>query len=302
MSTDADLSPDDLTPEEAFSLLGDRTRVAILQALADAEREAWDNDATVSFSELYERIEANNTSQFAYHLDRLSGSFLTKTEAGYTLTFAGETVVRAIRAGTYHDRIEFEPVDLSGNCLACESDELEAIYETYLQVRCRDCETNLMTCSLTPQQVRDRTPEEVLASCDAAARIRYRLALAGVCEACSGRMKGTVRGVDGPAGDTHLHVSECVGCGMAVSMPVSMRLYHHPAVAGFLWNHGIDAVELPLWEQFGHVTYRCQTRVIQDDPFEAEVALAHGNEQLRATLEGNDLDVTRVERTMVREG
>lgn len=300
MSTDADLSAADLSPEDAFALLGDRTRVAILRALANVEREAWDNDATASFSELYERVEANNTSQFAYHLDKLSGSFLTKTEEGYTLTYAGETVVRAIRSGTYHDRIEFEPVDLSGHCVACGGERLEATYETYLQVRCHECGTNLLTCPLTPQQVRNRTPEEVLASCDAAAQTRYRLALADVCEACSGQTGGTVQRIDDLGEAMYLHVSTCDGCGHAVSMPVEMRLYYHPAVAGFLWDHGVDPDQIPFWERFGHVAERWQTDIVYEDPFEAVVTIPHGDERLRATMEGEDLDVTRVERTVVR--
>lgn len=300
MSTDADSSAD-LSPEEAFALLGDRTRVSILRALADAEREAWDNDATVSFSDLYERVDANNTSQFAYHLEKLTGVFLAKTDDGYTLTFAGETVVRAIRAGTYHDRIEFGPVALSGRCLACGSERLQAVYETFLEVRCPDCETTLLTCPLTPQQVRERTPEEVLSSCERVARTKYQLTLQGTCEECSGRTEGAIRRTDSPIGEVHIHVSECTGCGHAVSMPAAMALFHHPAVIGFLWDRGIDADEIPIWERLELLAEQWETNVVRMDPFEAEVTITQGDERLRATIEGDDLDVTRVERTVVRE-
>lgn len=302
MSADADLAAEGLSPEEAFALLGDRTRVAILRALADAEREAWDNDAAVSFSDLYEQVDANNTSQFAYHLDKLSGVFLTKTADGYTLTYAGEVVVRAIRAGTYHDRIEFGPVPVESHCIACEAETLEAVYETFLEVQCPDCGTKLLTCPLTPQQVRERTHEEVLSSCEVAARTRYRLALSGICEECSGRAEGSVRRIDSPVGEVHLHVSECTGCGHAVSMPPAMALFYHPAVVGFLWDHGIDADEIPLWERFARVVEQWETEVLRDDPFQAQVTITHGDERLQATIEGDDLDVTRVERTVVREG
>ena len=96
----------DLSPAEAFAIHGNDLRVDVLRALADAEREgAGPGDPYgLSFSELYERVDAESTAGFAYHLDRLAGTFVSRSESGYRLTDLGERIIRAILAGTYNER------------------------------------------------------------------------------------------------------------------------------------------------------------------------------------------------------
>ena len=62
-----------LAPDDAFELLGNETRVRILQTLGTA-------DEPVPFSELHDRVGLRDSGQFNYHLDRLVGHFLQKTD------------------------------------------------------------------------------------------------------------------------------------------------------------------------------------------------------------------------------
>lgn len=65
-----------LPPDEAFAVLGDESRIDILKSLGEA------NDQ-LSFSELYERVDTPDSGQFSYHLDKLLGHFVRKTDDGY---------------------------------------------------------------------------------------------------------------------------------------------------------------------------------------------------------------------------
>lgn len=55
-----------LSPDDAFTLLGNETRIEILQALWDVSDPHVDDDA-VSFSDLYERVGIEGTGNFNYH-------------------------------------------------------------------------------------------------------------------------------------------------------------------------------------------------------------------------------------------
>ncbi|MEF8884798.1 MAG: helix-turn-helix domain-containing protein, partial [Haloarculaceae archaeon] len=80
-------------PDEAFAALADDTRVDILRAL-------WsDEDQRATFSELREAVGMRDSGQFNYHLDKLVGRFVRKTDDGYELTLAGLYVNGAIEAG-----------------------------------------------------------------------------------------------------------------------------------------------------------------------------------------------------------
>lgn len=68
---------------DVFGLLSDETRLDILRAVASAQHE---NERTgvadLSFSELYDRVDVENTSKLSYHLGELTGTFLRKGERG----------------------------------------------------------------------------------------------------------------------------------------------------------------------------------------------------------------------------
>lgn len=75
MATAADEGGAGLSPDDAFGLLGNETRLAILQALGDAADP-------LSFSELRDRVWVSDSGQFNYHLDQLTGPFVGQTDEG----------------------------------------------------------------------------------------------------------------------------------------------------------------------------------------------------------------------------
>lgn len=298
MDSISESSEDDLSPDEAFAILGNELRVEILRTLWTEERaEDGQREPTgLSFSELCERVDATNSSQFSYHLDRLDGAFVRSTDEGYRLTRAGEKVVRAILAGTYNERPDFEPVELEGLCPACQATCFEARHEDeILVVRCTDCETRLLSYALSPQQVENRTPREVVESADRYVREEFAMAIGGVCAECAGKMTSHVRPSGEPLQDRYLEVAECEGCGHRLTAPVEARLTYHPAVIAFYWERGVDVTDEPFWGTFTRLhSEEWETECLSSEPYEFRVVISLDGDELRVELDG-DLEVRSVE-------
>jgi DNA-binding transcriptional ArsR family regulator len=79
-----------LPPDRALSLLSNETRIEILRVLAVAEEE------TVPFSTLRKRVGTDDSGQFNYHLNRLTGHYVQRTTDGYALCQAGIDALEAI--------------------------------------------------------------------------------------------------------------------------------------------------------------------------------------------------------------
>ncbi|MFQ3295876.1 MAG: DNA-binding transcriptional ArsR family regulator, partial [Halobacteriales archaeon] len=107
-------SIDHLDPAEAFAAIGNETRLAILEAIWEA------NERPVAFSDLRETVGMRDSAQFNYHLQQLTDGFVVKvdpneadprgtpssnrrSDGGYDLRNAGEKVVRSVLAGTFNE-------------------------------------------------------------------------------------------------------------------------------------------------------------------------------------------------------
>ena len=138
-AVDPDALPESLSPADAFALLGNDTRIQILRAMMDAEVHDI-HEPALSFSELYERVDVDDSAHFNYHLGKLVGHFLEKGDDGYRFRYAGRKVVRAVIAGSFNERAQLGPVDVEGSCIECGEAALQAEYaDEYLLVTCRSC-------------------------------------------------------------------------------------------------------------------------------------------------------------------
>lgn len=184
-----------LSPDEAFRLLGDGTRLAILRAV-------WDSEEPVSFSAIRERVGRPDSGQFNYHINRLRGPFLSKRDGGYRLTQAGREVVRAVLAGTITQRPETGPEPIDAPCAECGG-RLAVRYDEYATVECADCGATSMWNEFPPAGLDGRTPEEVATAFDRWTQHRFRLAMDGICPSCAAGTTTTLvaPGVDGGDGD-----------------------------------------------------------------------------------------------------
>lgn len=293
---------------EAFEILGNDTRLAILVALWEIkhldlpmpEQSEW----ALSFSELREAVGQPDSGQFNYHLDKLTGRFVEQTEAGYTLTQRAEQILRAIFAGTLADpaSLEAEPLDME--CFRCGEPTVLDYGDGMLIVRCTSCEgtfrrsddpSGLLTEKYRPPVgLANRTPEEFRRHGNIWDRHRILSMIEGVCPDCSGSVTTTLYVCD--AHDTDRTVCEHCETSFEIhslfACDVCKNFWHTPAwyiilteiaVLAFFHEHGLDPFEdeNPTDEILNAV----EVAVRDEEPIKLEVTVDLDGDRLTVTLD-----------------
>lgn len=278
----------------AIASLGDRRRLEILFALAEAERATGTMWQTMTFTELYDAVDLDSTSQFSYHLKRLVGPFLTETPDGYHLTYGGAKIARAIRSGEYESTPEFEDRAVDGVCAFCESESLVAtLADEQFLVRCRACDTTLVTDFFPRSQSRGRTPAEIVESFGHRIWSSFVQLRGNVCPECYGRVETSVEALNPDDGTRdrgeatrHSHVSACRECGFVITFPVEVAAAFHPSALGHFWEHGISLWEVPLWEFFEFVVSgTIATEVVSLEPVDIRFEITLGERTLALEMD-----------------
>lgn len=290
-----------------FALLSDDSRVDILRAVAAAQgelEEVNDGPATLSFSDIYDRVDVDNTSKLSYHLGELTGTLLRKTEVGYSFTYAGEKLARFVLSGNYERPADFGPTATAGVCPFCGESALEAsLHYQFFLVECAACERPVSNYTTTPAQARGRDADELVRSVKQNQATEYRQIRQGTCPECAGRLATTVREFAEsplPDGDPFLVLDRCDECLRTYNAPLSYGVAYHPASVAFHWDRGIDVATRGLWEFHEHLEAdRWTAEQVSTDPDEYEVTLRRGDDALRCRLDSS-ATVTRTER--VRRG
>jgi hypothetical protein len=301
MSNDASASEDSilqceecLPPADAFAIVGNETRLHILEAL-------WAADRPAAFSELRRSVGMRDSAQFNYHLDKLRGQFVRKTDHGYEFRQAGKAVVRAVLAGTYNQDPELEPFPVEGSCVACGGG-LQASYrdEAFL-IMCTECDRPHGTYPFPPGGLEDRDREEVLSAFNQRARHLSCLTADGVCPECNGRVTTEVIPADELDREGHpiseqevLVIHACQRCNNHIVSTVGLALLDDAEIVSFYRDHGIDLNTVRFWTLEWCISDH-YTEVLSRDPWRLRVTVPLGDEELRVTVDG-DLAVQHTER------
>lgn len=287
------MTPPDLTTDleqdvvDAIASLGNRQRLQILVALADRERELQEDGHVMTFTELYDAVDVDSTSQFSYHLDQLVDAFVAETAAGYRLTYGGSRIVRAIRSNLYESASAFADRPVDGACVFCSATDLLAtVVDERFVVRCGSCDATLVTDFFPRSQARHRTPSEIVASFGYRIWSTVVMLQGNLCPECYGRVDTRTDSHEHDGRSFVVHASTCRECGLVITLPVEVTAAFHPAALGFFWTHGISLFATPLWEFFRYVTSGAvRTEVAALDPLEATVELSLGDDTLRLALD-----------------
>jgi len=282
---------DCVDPAEAFSVVGNETRLSILE-------ELWRTDAdAMSFSDLRRAVGMRDSAQFNYHLGELTDHFVRKGEDGYELQHAGEKVVTAVVAGSITEKPHVEPFPVEGECFACGG-ALQGVYEDErLSIECVECGHQHGDYDFPPGGLTDRTPTEIAEAFDQRVRHLHCLAADGVCPECSGRMEHSIE----REGECCLGVPvrvehECQQCGHELCSAPGLRLLDHSEVVSFHRERGVRLDERPYWTLEWCVGEE-YTELVSEDPIRVELVAAIDGDELHVTIDG-DLDVVE---TAVRE-
>lgn len=293
--------PPSLSPEAAFGVLGDETRVRILHALGGTE-------GALAFSELFDRIEYKDSSNFSYHLEKLVGHFVEKTDDGYTLAQPGRRVVEAVLSGAVTDNPVVERTAIDRPCPFCQTNVEIAYRQEHVSLHCPDCygyqtrrdDTdeygsvfgNLGHLLLPPAGVRNRTPEEVLRAAEVWTATEMQSLYLGVCRRCSGAVTYDVEvcdaheltdGLCGACGHRFgaQFSATCSNCIFQMIAPMVTYLGPHPQMKRFLMDHDIEPFSS---EAFIFHTGSVEETRLTHEPFKATYSFSLANEQLSMTV------------------
>ncbi|MDX1746262.1 MAG: ArsR family transcriptional regulator [Halobacteriales archaeon] len=280
-----------LSPDVAFEILGEETRLSILRAV-------WAADTVpVAFSVLRRAVGSPDSGRFNYHLGKLDGPFLDSTGDGYTLTQAGREVVRAVMAGTVTVAPSVPSTTIDGRCPTCGG-VLEIRYDDQVTVACGDCGGTVMWNEFPPAGLADRSPSDIAWAFDRWVRRRFQLAADGICPNCASDMEKQLDGITPDASDdpeTVASLHTCPTCRYEARVPLAGHALSHPAVIAFFWEMEVDLTTLPYWEwreRFQNFT----TTVADTDPYTFQVAIPADHGTLTLTFDA-ELDVSAVERS-----
>ncbi len=307
-----------LAPGDAFSVLGNETRMEIIRLLAEA-------DGPVSFSELYERGSAVDSGNFTYHLDKLVGHFVEDTDEGYALRRAGERIVEAVVSGAVTETPVIDPTQVGWPCGKCGAQSVVSYREGRVAISCPECSGNygesvstddsvpadqrdgyLGGAPLPPAALEDRDARETLQAAHAWSFLEKIAMSHDICPRCSAGVERTLTACENhDASDElcqtcgrryqELITVECPNCPLIVKMPLPAAVHGYPQQLNFVTAHGFDPI-VPTAEQWAAMQDACDWEVLATDPLEAQITYSLDGHVLTVTVDEN-LDVVDVTET-----
>lgn len=280
-------------PEEAFTALADETRIAILRAL-------WGTEGHVAtFSKLREAVGIRDSGQFNYHLDKLLGLYVAKTDDGYELTEAGTEINGAIESGAYTMQASIEPIALDQSCLTC-GDRRTLYYEgETVRIECESCPIN-SEFVVPPSVFIDVDREAVPTVAGQYLRSMFNHLDAGFCWYCDGRVESVVEPAVDPSEDIPDDVSqsfvdklvdfpfvvyECNRCGVQSTTGLRHALLDRREVVEFHLDNGMDIDDRSIWEVANIGLDRAS--ILDREPVRAAVTYSLSDETLSLVVNEN---------------
>lgn len=305
---------------EAFKLLSDETRLAILLALWETHEPFSDADAP-SFSELLDRVDYDDSANFSYHLGKLEGVFVESTDDGYRLAQAGHKFVRAVIAGAGITETTLEPTEFGVDCWICGGSLAITYKNEHLYTVCRDCAGKfatdgrkppgtIMGFSFDPAGLANRTAGEIFAATVFRAMQKFTMQMGGLCPDCSGTVEASLH-----VCESHPSDGICSNCGRrdpiqarwvctvcknAGHGPPGGNLILHPRVVAFYAEHGLyvgyDATDLDAIMEYVEAMTSHDHELVSADPPRVRVTVRADGDELRLTVdeEMSVLDVEEV--------
>jgi hypothetical protein len=288
-----DESTETPTPEEVFGLVADETRFDILRAIRDAESDE------PSFAELREEAGVRDSGRFNYHLDKLTDRFVRKTDDGYELTYAGLRVLGAAISGVYTDADAVEPnVSPDYECVECGG-AVEASYDAgTLGLTCSECGLPSARFGVPPILVATTESDEQGSVFGRHLLTTIHQTVRGECTVCNARVECSLYDDFGEQFDIgeqyHGAIYECDECGLQATFDLATIAVDHPAVVGFLYEHGYDFRETPVW-RLGDL-FDFDSEVVSEDPKRVRATITVDDPASIAVTFDEDLTVVDHER------
>lgn len=312
MATDA--GPEGFTmisPEDAFAILGNEVRLEILQTLGVA-------DEPLAYSELFEYMDYDDPGNFSYHLDKLVGHFVGKSDDGYRLRRPGERVMEAVLSGAVTSDPVRDPIQTDWPCPFCSTGIEIGYQQERVTMYCPECpgiygqegpaeresleSGTLGAIPLPPAGVEDRTAAEMRRVAEIWTATSMQAIARGVCPRCSGAVDHSIHVCEDHDVNQRtcdrcgrrfgaMASASCTNCVFDMEAPVAGHLAVHPQVMAVMIENGVDPVAPE-----GNFPYAAvDETILSPDPFEARYTYTIDGDALTLTVNDNFpvVDVTR---------
>ena len=280
-------NPIDTDQTDAFDTLGHELRLSIIETLGARQRaNSWE-PVPMGFEELRRALGSQDSGRFNYHLDKLLGTYLDRTDAGYILTPAGFEVSSAILRGSYAN-VSPGPVEgpVDGDCPVCAAD-VTGVYEDGLfRIVCPE-HGNVFSNTVPPAVAIDRGIDAIHTAAGRDVRQMFEQARDGVCPECSGLIEVTIPVTEARHNEPESADSdpltaqfECQRCQLVFDAELRWLVFDHPAVVSFYYDHDID---------IGPENYigfdSMGDAAVSEDPLRARLTFRADNERLDVVLD-----------------
>lgn len=319
-----DLDLDGLSPDEAFSILGNDIRLAVIRVLwrADAAHEYDDGpDAveTMPYSELQAAVGIDDNGKLNYHLSQLAPHFVRRTDDGYRLSGAGKEIARTVIAVSGTDRVDFSS-ELEADCPLCGG-RIAATYEDqWLRVRCTECDGlfgdqapagTLFLTSFPAAGLTSRNPDEALAAGLYRCALDITYLMYGICRECAGPISSSLTVCDTHENEGH-HPCDtcgtpfpvwadmrCETCGFAKRLPIEMFATGLIMATGLAANQELDIHTPTFDEAIDWLQDRVET-TLSADPLHVSMTMNLETAAVTVTLDA-EMNVIDLDRTQLSD-
>lgn len=305
---DAEPGPVDsqlLTPEEALAILGEEVRLEVLKRLGEA-------NGPLAYSELFDRIDYDDASNFSYHLDKLVGQFIERSEDGYAIRRSGERVMEAILSGALTTDPVRKRTQTDKPCPFCSAPIEVGYQEERVTMHCPECSgllgradaeaprftesDNLGFRPLPPAAIEGRSAGEIHDVSKIWTAVTMHTIARGVCPRCSGRVEHSITVCEShePAEGTceacglrfgATASASCGNCIFEMTSAVPGHLGASSELLAFLVDHDIDPLALEDFHPYAAV----DETIHSHQPFEASYTFTVDEEALTLRV-GPDLE------------
>lgn len=284
------MSEDRPDSSEPFDALANPVRLHIIRVLGEAM--AGQEHTPQAFSELQTAVGIEDNGQFSYHLGKLVGRFVEKTDEGYRLLPSGIGVFQAVSAGAFEVGLTLPPRLQDDPCDSCDGTTSVWYENGRVYSGCHDCEDTGVAYPIPPGMFDPDDPTDMADAMSDRIKRDLRSFLRGVCPYCSGSVTADV--VDEPGEDIDndwgaYSLFACERCYWFLHSSLGVAHREHPAVISFYYERGTDIQAIRPWND----PYGCSVREVGDGPRRFTLTYHH-EADARTLVIDDSLDVLDV--------
>lgn len=269
-----------------IELVSHDVRAEILVALAEHMQER-PREQTLGFSELRKRVGHDDPGNFNYHLKRLQGNLVDKSDDGYGLSDVGHHFVAILMSGRFDPDTKKEFPDHETPCPICGTPSEITYDDGMLRTSCENDHGSML--NIGPELLDSHSVTETLNIAFRRTLLEAKSTMSGICPYCDGKTVGTANVLeDGPI--PVLYEWVCENCGSFLQSSAGGCVLFHPAVVSFCYEHDIDVFD-SAWDV---MVRNVETATVSsEEPLRVRVGISLNGDRVVVTLDdtGTAVDI-----------